>query len=155
MEVTCQCRTVSFLTPTPSPLAVYHCHCTECRKQSSSAYGTSAIFPAAGLFPLSADLSSKLAVWSRPSNEGRTVDCYFCKECGVRVMHRIREPDGTERDTVIMKGGLVQGLKWEGAAHIYTKSAVVEIPKGVERWEGAPGEMPGRKEKEETGGERK
>ncbi|KAG7284463.1 hypothetical protein NEMBOFW57_010836 [Staphylotrichum longicolle] len=145
MEVACQCGTITLTTPTPSPLAVYHCHCTECRKQSSSAYGTSAIFPAAGLFPLSPELASKLGVWTRPANEGRTMDCYFCKECGGRVMHRIREPDGTERDTVVFKGGLVKGLNWKGAPHIYTRSAVVEIPEGVERWEGAPDRMPGRK----------
>ncbi|KAK3290937.1 Mss4-like protein [Chaetomium fimeti] len=145
MEVTCECETVRFTTPTPSPLKVYHCHCIECRKQSSSAYGTSAIFPATGLFPLSADLASKLRLWTRPADSGRTVDCYFCKECGVRVLHRIRDPDGTERETVSVKGGLVTGLDWTGAAHIYTRSAVVEVPEGVERWEGALGEMEGRR----------
>ncbi|KAK4153463.1 Mss4-like protein [Chaetomidium leptoderma] len=145
MEVTCECGAIHFTTPTPSPLALYLCHCTECRKQSSSAFGTSAIFPAAGLFPLSADLSSKLSLWTRPTSEGRTLDCYFCSECGVRVMHRAREADGTERDTVRVKGGLVRGLVWEGAIHIYTRSAVVDVPDGVERWDGAPGEVAGRK----------
>lgn len=139
MDVTCQCRSVAFTTSTPSPIALYHCHCTECRKQSSSAYGTSATFPAAGIFPLSADLAAKLGVWTRPGNDGRTVACYFCKECGVRVMHRISEADGTAWDTVNLKGGLVKGLDWKGAPHIYTRSAVVEVPAGVEQWEGAAG----------------
>ncbi|KAK4038530.1 Mss4-like protein [Parachaetomium inaequale] len=149
MEVICECGTVQLTTPTPSPLKVYHCHCTECRKQSASAYGTSAIFPAEGLFPLSADLSSKLDMWTRPTDKGGSMDCYFCKVCGVRVMHRIREPDGTERETVSIKGGLVNGLEWKGATHIYTRSAVVEVPEGVEQWEGAPGEMVGRKRQED------
>jgi hypothetical protein len=150
MEVTCECKNVHFTTPTPSPLKVYHCHCIECRKQSASAYGTSAIFPAAGLFPLAADLASKLRLWTRPTDSGGSMDCYFCKECGVRVLHRIRDKDGTERDTVSIKGGLVTGLDWTGAAHIYTRSAVVDVPKGVETWEAAPGETVGRREGEDA-----
>ncbi|KAL2151725.1 hypothetical protein VTH82DRAFT_6823 [Thermothelomyces myriococcoides] len=151
MEVYCQCKTVHFQTPTPSPLAVYHCHCTECRKQSSSAFGTSAIFPAKGLFPLSDDLASKLSVWTRPTDKGNTMDCYFCKVCGSRVMHRIRDPDGTERETVSIKGGLVEGLQWKNAAHIFTRSAVVNIPEGVERWEAEPDNLPGRKKDANNG----
>ena len=61
-------------------------------------------------------------------------------------MHRIRDADGRERDTVSIKGGLVEGLNWKGAKHIYTRSAVVPIPHGVERCDGAPEEMEGRKE---------
>jgi hypothetical protein len=132
-------------------MSVYHCHCTECQKQSSSAFGTSAIFPAQGLFPLSDELKAKLGCWTRPTKEGRTMDCYFCKNCGVRIMHRIREPDGRERDTVSIKGGLVQGLRFEGAKHIYVRSAVMEIPPGAERWEATPDVMEGRPRGEEQG----
>lgn len=74
------------------------------------------------------------------------MDCYFCRECGVRVMHRIRDADRKERDTVSIKGGLVEGLDWKGAKHIYTRSAVVSIPDGVESCEGAPEKMEGRRE---------
>ncbi|KAK4113146.1 hypothetical protein N656DRAFT_644348 [Canariomyces notabilis] len=146
MEVSCQCALINFTTPTASPLSVYHCHCTQCRVQSGSAYGTSAIFPAAGIFPLAPDLSSNLGVWTRNAKEGRTMDCYFCKRCGTRVMHRIRQADGTERETVSIKGGLVKGLQWKGAMHIYTESAVVDIPEGVKRWEREPDVMVGRPE---------
>lgn len=146
MEVTCQCGLITLTTPTPSPISVYHCHCTECQRQSGSAFGTSAIFPAAGIFPLAPHLASNLEVWTRPANEGRTMDCYFCKRCGTRVLHRIREPDGKERDTVSIKGGCVKGLVWKGAMHIYTGTAVVDIPEGAVKWEGAPGEMAGRPE---------
>jgi hypothetical protein len=67
------------------------------------------------------------------------MDCYFCKECGARVVHRIREADGTERATCVIKGGLVDGLNWKGPAkHIYARSAVVEIPEGAEKWDEMP-----------------
>jgi hypothetical protein len=45
MEASCQCKAVTFKTPTPKPLALYICHCHDCQRQSSSAFGTSAIFP--------------------------------------------------------------------------------------------------------------
>src|SRR5437773_1616904 len=107
MNVSCQCDAVAFTTATPKPITVYCCHCTECRKQSSSAFGISARFPAADVFPLSDTLRARLGVWSRPSDSGTTVDCYFCQACGVRVFHRIRDRRG-ERPTVNIKGGLVE-----------------------------------------------
>lgn len=145
MEVTCQCGLVSFQTPTPAPLRLYHCHCTECQKQSGSAYGTSAVFPTEGIFPLSEDLETQLSVFTRPTKEGRTMDCYFCKTCGVRIMHRVREANGQGRENLIIKGGVLKGLDFNGAAHIYARSAVVQIPAGVERWETSPGPECSRK----------
>lgn len=126
--VECQCGAVSFNTPTPKPIGVFHCHCSQCRKQSASAFGTSAVFPADGLFPLSRQLSEKLKIWTRQAKDGRTMDCYFCKECGVRVMHRIREADGRERSTVSIRGGIIDGLDWTSGEHIYVESAVVPLP---------------------------
>ncbi|KAK0668368.1 putative glutathione-dependent formaldehyde-activating enzyme protein [Cercophora samala] len=142
MQITCQCTAISF--PLAAPLLdLYHCHCLECQKQSSTAFGTSAIFPSSS-FTVPDAIRPKLSKWTRPTKEGRTMDCYFCTECGARIYHQIREADGTLRSTVSVKGGVVQGLDWKGAKHIYTRSAVVEIPEGVERFDGAPGEMVGR-----------
>lgn len=45
MNATCQCGAVNFKTPLEKPLALYICHCHECRRQTGSAFGTSAIFP--------------------------------------------------------------------------------------------------------------
>src|SRR5271163_3572513 len=82
MNVRCQCNAVAFQTPTPKPLALYHCHCLECRRQSASAFGTSVIFPASPLFPLSAALLSSMSVYTRPTKSGGSMDCYFCRKCG-------------------------------------------------------------------------
>ncbi|KAK4195433.1 putative glutathione-dependent formaldehyde-activating enzyme protein [Triangularia verruculosa] len=143
MDVTCQCSSVSF--PLTAPLLdLYHCHCLECQRQSSSAFGTSAIFPSSS-FAIPTEVQSKLSKWTRPTKEGRTMDCYFCQECGSRIYHHIREADGTLRDTVSVKGGVIRGLKWKGSKHIYMRSAVVEIPDGVEKWEGTPAAMVGRR----------
>ncbi|ORY67177.1 Mss4-like protein [Pseudomassariella vexata] len=138
LTVRCQCGSVSFPTPTATYLDLFHCHCTECQKQSSSAYGTSAIYPAEGLFPLSPALEAKLKVYTRPTSSGGTMHCWFCPECGSRLVHRVYEKDGTPRSTVSVKGGCVEGLNWEGAKHIYVRSAVIEIPVEWEQYYTGP-----------------
>lgn len=66
------------------------------------------------------------------------MDCYFCKDCGTRVLHRSRDKEGSERGTVSIKGGCVEGLDWEGGIHIFTRSAVMPIPEGAKQFEGPP-----------------
>jgi hypothetical protein len=41
---------------------------------------------------------------------------------------------------VSVKSGCIEGLDWKGAAHIWTKRAVLQVPEGVEAWEGEPDE---------------
>ena len=138
LPVSCQCGYIQFRTPTPKPLGISHCHCTECRKQSASAYGTSAYFPGDKLFPLTPDLQSKLATFTRPTDSGNTMHCYFCPKCGVRILHASHNPDGTMREVVAFKAGCVDGLDWDGARHIFTRSAVVKLPDNVEKYEAMP-----------------
>ncbi|KAK4196925.1 hypothetical protein QBC40DRAFT_309534 [Triangularia verruculosa] len=45
MNASCQCGAIRFKTPLPKPLALYICHCVTCQRQTSSAFGVSAIFP--------------------------------------------------------------------------------------------------------------
>ncbi|KIH94501.1 hypothetical protein SPBR_06138 [Sporothrix brasiliensis 5110] len=106
MEARCQCGAVSFMTPTAKPLALYICHCHDCRRQSSSAFGTSAIFPR---FPLPDD---------------SLISCYTC---GTRLLHTT-----PGKNVVSVKGGCLEGLDWRSAIHIWTKTAMVPIPEGSE-----------------------
>ena len=61
------------------------------------------------------------------------MDCYFCKVCGTRVAHVRRGGKA-----VSVKGGCIEGLDWEGAKHIFVRSAVVPIPEEAEKWEADP-----------------
>ena len=142
-RVACQCGAVSFKAPLPKPGQVFVCHCTECRKQSASAFGTSAFIPADSVFPLPPELEAKLNRWDRACDSGNTMECYFCKTCGVRVIHRPILPDGTPKPNVSIKGGVMEDLSWEGAKWIYTRSAVVPIPPDVEQWPTSPTNPPG------------
>jgi len=142
LQVVCQCGNVRFTTPFAKPLDVYHCHCLECQKQSASAYGTSAIYPADFLFPLPPELLDHLTLYTRATKTGGTMDCYFCKTCGVRMFHRGTAADGTPKATVSIKGGVIEGLDWSHATHIWTSRAVIPIPPGVPQWKESPEPTP-------------
>lgn len=124
MEARCQCGAVSFKTPHVKPLALYICHCSECRRQTSSAFGTSAIFPRFQL-----PETDLLSCYTRPTASGQTLYCYFCKNCGTRLLHTT-----PGKNVVSVKGGCLEGLDWKKAIHIWTKSAMVPIPEGSESY---------------------
>ncbi|RYO81942.1 hypothetical protein DL766_010465 [Monosporascus sp. MC13-8B] len=140
MEARCQCGAVQFMTPIAEPLALYICHCSDCRRQTSSAFGTSAIFPR---FPLpSAEL---LSCYTRPTSSGHTLHCensiatggrYLAHRCFAVEGRLSSEPKltgrGQNKNVVSVKGGCLEGLDWRKAVHIWTKSAMVPIPEGAE-----------------------
>ncbi|EHK39890.1 hypothetical protein TRIATDRAFT_42547 [Trichoderma atroviride IMI 206040] len=128
--IRCHCGAVSFRAVLPKPLAVDVCHCSECQRQSSSAFGISAVFPVEGMLPFAEDLQPHVGMWTRKTDSGRTLECYFCKTCGVRLIHRGLLPDGSSSQTLTVKGGCMENLSLDGARHIYTRSARVPVPEG-------------------------
>ena len=138
LQVACQCGNARFTTPFGKPLNLYHCHCLECQKQSASAYGTSAIYPSDFLVPVHPELLEQLSIYTRPTKSGGTMDCYFCRTCGSRMFHHGKSADGTPKETVSIKGGVIEGLDWSHATHIWTSRAVVHIPDNVQSWRESP-----------------
>ncbi|KAK4463930.1 Mss4-like protein [Cladorrhinum samala] len=145
--ISCQCGYISLVTPPRSLLGgMAHCHCTSCRKQSASAFGTSIYFPTSSVFPLDPELESRLSLYEHAQTEsGNTMRCYFCPRCGVRVLHAAVKPDGEMREMVSFKAGLVdgdekEGLDWKGmkAKHIFTGSAVIKLEEGWECYDKYP-----------------
>lgn len=132
MNGSCACSAVTYITPTAKPLMLFHCHCIDCRKQSASAFGTSAIFPY-----FSVEENPSVSYFVRTCDSGRTQRCYFCKKCGSRILHAHIVEDGTP-SVVAVKAGLLEGLEWSNGMHIFCRSAVVPIPEGVKRWEAEP-----------------
>ncbi|KAK0637035.1 Mss4-like protein [Bombardia bombarda] len=142
LPVSCECGYIRLRTPSSTPLGTAHCHCTACRKQSASLFGSSVYFPAEQVFPLPAELEAKLSVFSHPTDSGSTMNCYFCPKCGVRILHAITLPDGNLRASVSFKGGAIDsGLDWKSlnTKHIFTRSAVMKIPEEWECHETYPG----------------
>ena len=131
MDGRCQCGAIKFTTPTAQPRMLYICHCTECRHQSSSAFGLTAIFPS---FTIDPPRPGALGVYSRTTLSGRQLDCYFCTRCGSRLMHKAEG-----EATLGVKGGCLEGkVDWNAGIHIWCKEAVVDIPAGVERYDEKP-----------------
>jgi hypothetical protein len=121
----CQCGGIRYAVPR-SPLVVYVCHCTECRKQSASAFGISFTVTRSALRLL----QGTPRYWSRRTASGHTLECAFCPDCGSRLWHRSSGHTGTLN---IKGGGLDEPLDLGQAVHIWISSKLpgVVIPSGV------------------------
>jgi len=128
----CQCGQVRYgLTGTP--LNTYVCHCRECQKQSASAFGISVMVKSAEVRLLKGGLQR----WSRPTDTGRTLACFFCAECGSRVWHG----DKDHADEISIKGGSFdEPVDLTDATHIWTarKLPGVIIPERNRQYAGEP-----------------
>lgn len=110
----CQCGAVRYEL-TAEPMTVVCCHCTECQKQSSSAFGESLIVPAEALTVTQGEVKQ----WTRTADSGRKNTANFCPTCGVRLFH---QPEGVP--IVILRGGTLDDTSWlRPAGHVWTRSA--------------------------------
>lgn len=130
----CQCGQLRYQF-LGEPRALYVCHCRECQKQSASAFGISVIVDSKA-FKL---LQGKPQSWSRPTDSGKRLDCYFCPNCGSRVWHG----DKDKAPTISVKGGsLDQPVDLSKAVHIWTcrKLPGVILPTGATQHDREPEE---------------
>lgn len=132
----CQCGALRYEI-SAVPVQIYVCHCRECQKQSASAFGISLLFPHAA-FRLTSGAAKS---WSRPTDGGRSLKCWFCPDCGARLWHEYDDVAAPEMITV--KGGSLDEPPDLGAAiHIWTarKLAGVLIPETCRQFPGEPPE---------------
>ncbi len=115
----CQCGAVRYEVDA-APIEVYVCHCTECRKQSSSAFGISVIVPSDAL----RILQGTPTIWSRPTATGKKLSCAFCGTCGSRLWHA---NDPSEETLSIKGGSLETPIDLSHAFHIWTQSKLPGI----------------------------
>jgi hypothetical protein len=121
----CQCGAIRYEVR-GTPHEIYVCHCRECRKQSSSAFGISVMVRSADVRLLKGTLRR----WSRATDSARTLACFFCGDCGSRVWHG----DKDQADEISIKGGsLDERVDLTCAIHIWTcrKLPGVVIPEGA------------------------
>jgi hypothetical protein len=78
----CQCRQIRYEIRA-EPLTLYLCHCQECQKQSSSAFGMSLTVPRDAVVII----QGQPKAWTRKADSGREVTCLFCGDCGTRLFH--------------------------------------------------------------------
>ncbi len=111
----CQCGAVRYEIDS-DPIVAYCCHCTDCQKQSSSAFGMSVWFPAEA-FKLT---KGELETWQTMSESGNEKMCSLCADCGTRIYHGSLNEGGF----LSVKGGSLDEIrKIAPIAHIWTRSA--------------------------------
>lgn len=124
----CQCGTIQFEV-SGEARQVYACHCRDCQKQSASAFGISVIHAPEDLNIISGRPKS----WTRATDSGGSLACFFCETCGTRLWHA----DG---DVVSIKGGALDEPP-EVKTHIWTQSKLpwLNLPADAETWPREPG----------------
>lgn len=128
----CQCGAVTYRVSGES-INCFVCHCSQCQKQSASAFGM-ALWIAN--YRLSCD-SSDLRSWSRRTPGGQDIVADFCGRCGSRLFHR----QSTRTQMISIKPGTLDSAgSLRPVAHIWTALAQswVVIPDDCLSYAGNP-----------------
>ncbi|WP_051243129.1 GFA family protein [Azohydromonas australica] len=128
----CQCDAVRYCL-TGEPLTLFACHCTDCQRQSSSAFGMA-------LWVRKADvemLSGEMKEWVRELPSGRRMACRFCPDCGTRLFHQVL---GQEEVMSIKPGTLEDTRGLQPVGHIWTsrRQPWVQLDEGSLHYPGNP-----------------
>lgn len=128
----CQCGDVRYQSA-GEPGLLYACHCRECQKLSVSAFSLSLLVPRAG-FSLTQGMPK---AWTRPTDSGQILTCYFCPTCGSRLWHDAPHEPLT---ITIKAGSLDQPVDLSNAIHIWTSRRLKggTIPDKAEQWPEEP-----------------
>lgn len=128
----CQCGAVRYRILS-FPLTLYCCHCRECQRQSSSAFGMSMQVESSAI-----DVAwQEMGCHIRSEGETRAVEGWFCKKCGVRLFHR--RPG--RADVANVKAGSLDDTSWlRPIGHIWMASAQnwVTVPSRLLKCQGQP-----------------
>lgn len=112
----CSCGAVRYRVDA-FPLLLYACHCTQCQRQSGSAFGMS-LPVATGAFHV---VKGKPKAWQRPTESGEAiVTSWFCENCGGRMYGE----RNTRPDSINVRAGTLDDTTWlVPAAHFFMENA--------------------------------
>jgi hypothetical protein len=99
----CECGDIRYAI-TGEPLALAVCHCTQCQRQSGSAFGMTLVVPRA-IFRIA---SGEPHCYTTVADSGTPKDCFFCGRCGVRIYNA---PESMP-ETVNVKPGTLDDTRW-------------------------------------------
>jgi hypothetical protein len=123
----CQCGELRYQIR-GEPVTLYVCHCTNCQKQSSSAFGMSLRIKRDDFHLLAGTLKS----FTEVADSGGEKNCAFCPDCGTRIYHA--PAHGRAGGTINVKPGTLDDTSWlHPIGQMWTKSAQswVHIPNGL------------------------
>ncbi len=108
----CTCGAVRYQIKAP-PLTFYLCHCTECQRQTSSAFGQSLRVHAKDF-----SVAGSVRCIERLADSGARRQGWFCPLCGVRLWHATQGSD-----EINIKAGTLDYTQWLiPAGHIWVRS---------------------------------
>lgn len=111
----CQCSALRYEL-SAAPLTLYACHCTNCQKQTGSAFVLSTIVPESA-FSFTKGKPGKTE-WK--SDAGNQRFGYYCRDCGSRIANGQTPSTGV----LSLRGGTFDDTSWvRPAGHIWVKSA--------------------------------
>ena len=114
----CQCGAIRYRLRAEAKM-LYACHCTDCQKQSASAFGLSLIMDPAAVEITRGE--NRLSFWDTRGDDGNLKRCAFCPECGTRIYHGGNDP----RARISIKAGSIDDTSWlQPVAHIWLRSAL-------------------------------
>lgn len=134
LEGGCLCGAIRYRV-NDDPLTLYACHCTDCQRQSGSAFGLTMIVARTAFEllrgePLELDLTTP---------DGRRRRPRLCGACGTRVYN-----ESSVEQVLAVRGGSADDIaSLRPIGHIWTRSAQpwVVIPEGALSYPGQPEDM--------------
>ncbi len=128
----CQCGSVRYGV-TGEPKTVVVCHCSECQRQTGSAFGMYVLF-AKNQFTLK---SGTLKTFSRVADSGRPMHSHFCPDCGTQI-YQEKEPSSTI--VIVTAGSLDDASSWRPSSQLWTRSKHpwLELPADIRSFEVQP-----------------
>jgi hypothetical protein len=121
----CLCGNIRYES-TAAPVLSAVCHCTQCQKQSGSAFSTNLVVPAQA-FKLTAQVPS---VFVDAGGSGLSLKRHFCGRCGSPVYSELEAQPGV---VVVKAGTLDDPSSTSPQIHIWHRSAQpwVAVPEGA------------------------
>ena len=128
----CQYGTIRYEVAS-APRQVVACHCTDCQRQSGSAFGMTMVVDEAAFRVTQGEPKT----FASTSDAGHAKLGAFCPECGNRIYNKTE----WRRGTISVKPGTLDDTRWlRPQVHLWTSSkhGWVTIPDGVEAHERQP-----------------
>ena len=110
----CQCGQIRYRINGEAYM-LYACHCSDCQKQSASAFGMSLIVDTEQIELLQGQ--DRLRHWETFGDDGTLKRCAFCADCGSRLFHAGEGRVSVKAGSLDVTGDL------NPVAHIWLRSA--------------------------------
>ena len=125
----CQCGAIRYRL-LRTPVALYACHCRDCQKQSSSAFGLS-MWVETDAIEWTGD---EPRIFGTHGDSGRDKLCAFCARCGTRLYHAGGGTRAEGSKTLSMKAGTLDDTSAVvPTCHMYSSRAQPWLAPVLER----------------------